>query len=165
MQDLCTIADKKTKSLSSLVCFCTTLILIFRDAIAENLFLFENDISVVSIMDLDRVLHGDRLAAYRKDCGYLTATEFSRALDGINMPINARRLRRLERSESMPTPYEMDAICRLLGITSDCWLRGVCDDAFMRLSSKTQFLTDRQICILVDLCVAQIPVVQCIESN
>lgn len=94
---------------------------------------------------------GDRLKAFRIDAGYPTIADFHRALRDNCMPVRYHCLKRFEADEKKPNPYELDAICDTLGITSDCWQRGVCDNPLGELAQMAHQLTDRQISILLEL--------------
>ena len=106
------------------------------------------------------LLPGDRLKQFREKAGFKFVSSFSRALEDKYMAVSAKRLRKLESSETMPTPYEIDAICDALGVTSDCWLRGICDNRFDALAAKTKRMTDGQVDLLIQLSSAQIKVVK-----
>ena len=100
---------------------------------------------------MDEMLPGHRLKAYRIDKGFKTRKEFCSALELAGLAVAYQRISKLERSETNPDFYELNAITQFLGLTADCWLRGICHTLQDDIISQTQFLNDRQIRLILEL--------------
>lgn len=109
---------------------------------------------------MDMHTPGERLVALRLDAGYKTTRDFFYALRKIYMQVDYMRLYRLEQDKATPTPYERDAICKLLKCSTDCWERGVCKNPALDLANEINDLTERQISILLELQLHQIPFIK-----
>lgn len=89
---------------------------------------------------MNTLLPGDRLALLRIESGFASVREFHRACERAGYPVEYRRLLKLEKTLVTPDHYELDAICLTLKITSDCWLRGVCNERNGLTSELTEAL-------------------------
>lgn len=87
-----------------------------------------------------QLLPGARLIASRQKQGFRHTVDVERGCESAGCPIALARLHKLEKS-AMPTFYEADVLCRLLGITLDYWLRGI-DDYSSELNRVLESLDD-----------------------
>ena len=87
-----------------------------------------------------QLLPGARLIASRQKQGLRHTVDVERACESAGCPVTLARLHKLEKS-AMPTFYEADVLCRLLGITLDYWLRGI-EDYSSELNRVLESLDD-----------------------